>query len=180
MESKSIFLSVTFWGILASVISTACKKYGIVIDEAGLANDGVTLVAAGLALYGRFRATQPVHILPAVKFMAKRAVVCAALLAGCSTLGLEQAQTFDDRLAYGYSTHAGLAVTLHDLDFAGKVNATDYANAYHALDLSGTMLSEAKFAQASGDMASATAKLDAVNSILLGLATILEQRKGDK
>ena len=62
MESKSIFLSVTFWGVIAGLVSTALKKYGFTLDEAGLTNDAVTLASAVVAVYGRMRAAQPVHV----------------------------------------------------------------------------------------------------------------------
>lgn len=61
-QSKSIFTSVTFWGIVAGVIARVAGRYGYTIDDAGLANDLVSLAAAGIALYGRYRASQPVHV----------------------------------------------------------------------------------------------------------------------
>lgn len=63
MESKSIFLSVTFWGVIVGLVSTALKKYGYTLDEAGLTNDAVTLASAAVAIYGRMRASQQLHVI---------------------------------------------------------------------------------------------------------------------
>lgn len=62
MESKSLFLSVTFWGVIAGLLSAILKKYGFVIDEAGLTNDAVTLASAVVAIWGRWRASRPVSV----------------------------------------------------------------------------------------------------------------------
>lgn len=62
MEPKPIFLSVTFWGVVVALVAGALKKYGWTIDEAGLTNDLVSLAGAIAALYGRWRASQPVHV----------------------------------------------------------------------------------------------------------------------
>ncbi len=64
METKSVFLSLTFWSLAVMLASEAAKRYGIVVDQAGLTNDLVSLAGTGLALYGRFRATQPLHVIP--------------------------------------------------------------------------------------------------------------------
>lgn len=62
-ESKSIFLSLTFWSVIVGALSEIARRYGITFDAAGLANDFVSLAAAGLAIYGRLRAVQRVHII---------------------------------------------------------------------------------------------------------------------
>ncbi len=62
-QSKSIFTSVTFWGIALGLIGQIASRYGFQVDAAGAANDVVSLIGAGVALYGRIRATQPVHII---------------------------------------------------------------------------------------------------------------------
>lgn len=62
-ESKSLFLSKTFWGVVVGVAAELTKKYGITLDQAGLTNDLVALAASAFAVYGRVAATQAVHIL---------------------------------------------------------------------------------------------------------------------
>lgn len=65
-ESKSLFSSVTFWGLALSMAGPLLAKYGFTLpaDTAGLANQTAGFVGGALALWGRLRATQPVHILP--------------------------------------------------------------------------------------------------------------------
>ena len=64
--SKSIFASVTFWGIAVSVLAQLAARAGYHVpdDTAGITNDIASLVGAALALWGRFTASQPVRILP--------------------------------------------------------------------------------------------------------------------
>ena len=64
-ESKSIFLSVTFWGLVLSLVGPVLAHYGITLpgDTAGLANELAMLVGDAVAVYGRLRATQPAHII---------------------------------------------------------------------------------------------------------------------
>ena len=64
MESKSIFLSITFWSVIVTLCSEVAKRYGLTVDQAGLTNDLVSLAGIAMTIYGRVRATQPVHILP--------------------------------------------------------------------------------------------------------------------
>lgn len=66
MDSKSIFTSKVFWGTVISAIAMAVPKLGITsgspqIDQ--YSQDAVELVGAAIAIYGRFKATQPVHLI---------------------------------------------------------------------------------------------------------------------
>lgn len=63
MESKSILLSVTFWGLIVSVLAQIAARYGVTVDQAGLANDFVSLAGAALTVWGRLRANQPTHLI---------------------------------------------------------------------------------------------------------------------
>lgn len=63
-DSKSLFASMTFWGVLVTLVSPILKSHGIEVDAAGLANDIATGVGAAVAIYGRIRASQKVHVLP--------------------------------------------------------------------------------------------------------------------
>lgn len=57
-DSKSIWLSKTFWGIALTVLALVLKKFNIDLgDTSGLATDLVGLIGAGLALFGRIKAT---------------------------------------------------------------------------------------------------------------------------
>jgi hypothetical protein len=63
--SKSIFASVTFWGVVIGVVSQLATRYGYQFpgDISGLANDLAGMAGAALSIYGRIRATQPVYVL---------------------------------------------------------------------------------------------------------------------
>ena len=64
--SKSIFTSVTFWGLLLGLLGPLSTRFGYTMpsDTTGLANEIVGIVGALVALYGRFTATNQVHIVP--------------------------------------------------------------------------------------------------------------------
>lgn len=66
-DSKSIFTSVTFWGVVLSIVAPLAGKYGFQFDAAGisgLANDLAGGAGALIAIYGRMRAAAPAHIVP--------------------------------------------------------------------------------------------------------------------
>ena len=69
MDSKSIFTSVTFWGavlsLLLPMLAPTLNKYGIPLPAVDtLAGKVVEAITFGVTLYGRFHATQPVHVVP--------------------------------------------------------------------------------------------------------------------
>ena len=63
-QTKSFLTSTTIWGILIGLISQIATRAGIHFpaDQAGLTNDIVGLIGTALAIYGRFTASQPLHI----------------------------------------------------------------------------------------------------------------------
>ena len=60
--SKSFLTSTTFWGIVVSILSQVAKHYGYTLDTDGLTNELVSAAGLGLAMYGRFTAIQPLHV----------------------------------------------------------------------------------------------------------------------
>lgn len=66
-DSKHFLTSVTFWGLLLTLAAPLLKRAGIELpgDTAGMANDIAQLVGAALALWGRWRADQPLHLVGA-------------------------------------------------------------------------------------------------------------------
>lgn len=70
-QSKSIFASKTFWGVVISLVAMVFSHFGYTIvpaDQLELAQDLAALVAtggSGLAIYGRAVASKPVTIMPA-------------------------------------------------------------------------------------------------------------------
>ena len=65
-QSKSILLSTTFWGVIITAASQALSpvltKYGISVDSAATAQWVVTGLGACIAVYGRWKASQAVHL----------------------------------------------------------------------------------------------------------------------
>jgi hypothetical protein len=62
-ETKSFFLSVTFWGVVLSVVGKGLYAAGYDIgDTTGLAELVVSFVGDALALYGRARATKKITV----------------------------------------------------------------------------------------------------------------------
>lgn len=56
MDTKPWYLSVTVWGIMLAGLAQVLQIAGVNFDVSGMSNDIVTLLTAGLALYGRLRA----------------------------------------------------------------------------------------------------------------------------
>ncbi len=65
-DSKSLFTSVTFWGVVVTLLSQIATRAGwhVPVDTTGLVNDLAGLAGVVISIYGRVRATQPVHIIP--------------------------------------------------------------------------------------------------------------------
>jgi hypothetical protein len=65
MDTKSIFLSKTFWGLVVSGAAAFLPKLGVHISPAGYEEITQTIVEAigfGLAAYGRFKATKALSV----------------------------------------------------------------------------------------------------------------------
>lgn len=60
--SKSFLTSVTFWGIVVSMLAQVAKHYGWTVDQDGLANELVSATASAIAIWGRFHSSQPLHV----------------------------------------------------------------------------------------------------------------------
>lgn len=69
-QTKSLFASKTFWGVVISLVAMVFGHFGYTIvpaDQITLASDLATVVGAAgglFAVYGRAVATKPVTILP--------------------------------------------------------------------------------------------------------------------
>jgi len=64
-NSKSIFTSVTFWGIALGLLSQVASRLGWYFpgDITGLANDISGVAGALIGIWGRISATQAVHLI---------------------------------------------------------------------------------------------------------------------
>jgi hypothetical protein len=63
METKGLLTSKTIWGAVIAIAATVLKIAGYDIggDTAGLVNDIVALIGAGIAFYGRIKAVKKIE-----------------------------------------------------------------------------------------------------------------------
>lgn len=128
-QSKSILLSVTFWGIVLGLSSPLLARYGITLpsDTDGLVNQIVGFIGDGIALYGRMRATVPLHIIapPAnsqggfARIDLLIAIVIAALLCACAVTPKTPAQAIYE-VESGYAAALVIAVQYKGLAPCGE------------------------------------------------------------
>lgn len=99
------------------------------------------------------------------------------LLAGCAQLGLEPAQTFEDRLAYAVSQNAAVRIaSARSLD-AGDITADDMQSVMKINDEVRTILDAAKVAAGAGDLSSAESRLALATALLVKLQDHLREGK---
>lgn len=96
-------------------------------------------------------------------------------LAGCQTLGIPQAETFNQRLAVGYATVTGTRQTALSLLQAGKIDAGDAQNVQNQADNARAGLDIARSLSATAPQA-ADSKLSAVLTGLNALDAYLKTR----
>lgn len=63
-STKNFLTSKTLIGVVTAVASLLAAKHGIVLDADGFAGDVLGLLGAALAIYGRFKATTNLTVLP--------------------------------------------------------------------------------------------------------------------
>lgn len=98
------------------------------------------------------------------------------LLSGCSSLGLHPAQTFQDKLAYGYATHKAVIDTATNAVTLGTLSISD-AEAVHKLGVeSKTLLDAARLVYTAGDVGAANSKLLLATTVLTELQRYLSAR----
>lgn len=191
MESKSLFTSVTFWGLIVTFLSQALKHWGIQVDEAGLSNDLVSLSGLLVAGYGRFRATQPLHFwkpgassdLPPdkpagfVKIDVLAALGALSLAVGCAQFGLAPAKSFDQQVGYAYATVASVRQSAANMLEAGQLKVADAQQVQTLADQARSGLDLARQANASGDTQTAFSRLQLANNVLLQIQQYLQTRQ---
>lgn len=104
------------------------------------------------------------------------ALVCCLVLAGCASLGLAPAQTFDQKLAYAYGVHTAVLQTA-DVEVKSKVLAPADGQAVLKLaDDSRTLLDAARAAAAAGDSTTGNNKLALATTVLTQIQQYLNSR----
>jgi len=98
------------------------------------------------------------------------------LLTACAQVGLAPAETFDQKLAYGYSTVTAVRTSAAQALNAGSIDITDAKQALSVTDGARSALDAAGTAFRSGDTATATGKLEAATALLTQLQAYLNAR----
>ena len=99
------------------------------------------------------------------------------MLTACATLGVSAPQTFNERLAAGYSTVTAARVTTATLLTSGKLSKDDAQNVQSQLGNARTGLDLARQIHAT-DPAAGDAKIDAVVTALTALQAYLNTKGG--
>lgn len=97
------------------------------------------------------------------------------LLSACNSLGLQPAETVDQRIAYSYGVHTAVLQTATVLTKSGTLSKTDAEQVLVLADQSRTLLDAAKAVETT-DAATASNKLALATSILTQLQTYLNSK----
>ncbi len=106
------------------------------------------------------------------------AFLISFLLCACSSLGLTNADTFNEKLAYAYGTHTAVLEATTTSVKSGALSGTDARHVLKAADDARALLDAAKVAAASGDTAGASNKLALATSALTALQAYLSKHDG--
>ena len=96
----------------------------------------------------------------------------AVMLSACAQLGLPQANTFNERLAVGYTTVTAVRTSAASLVTAKKISPDDGQNVLAQTDAARAGLDVAR-SLAKTDLAAADGKLNAVRTVLTALQSYL-------
>lgn len=95
------------------------------------------------------------------------------LLAGCAQLGLESAQTLNQKIAYAYGTHTAVLQAATAGVTAGSLKSADAQQVLQMADQAKVILDGATSLAAAGDTTGATNKLALAAAALTALQTYL-------
>lgn len=103
-------------------------------------------------------------------------ILFIALLVGCAQLGLAPAKSFDQQVAYGYSSVASVRVSTANALNSGLIKVDDAKQVQALADQARAGLDGARGAWVTGDTKTAMGRLQLANSVLTQLAVYLQQR----
>lgn len=103
-------------------------------------------------------------------------VPAALVLPGCADLGLEQAQTLDQRLAFAYGAHMAVLDAAAVGVQTGKLTAEDGEHVLKLADESRLLLDAGRVAAGGGDISTAEGRLVLALGVLTQLQTYLNTR----
>lgn len=102
--------------------------------------------------------------------------LAAVLLAGCSYLGLQKAESFSEKLAYSYAGHKAVIDTATNAVATGALSVEDAKEVYELGVKAKTFLDSARTVYAAGDTKAADAKLLLAAAVLSELNRYLAAR----
>lgn len=102
--------------------------------------------------------------------------IIVLLLAGCAGLGLQSAQTFEQKLAYSYGVNTAIREASTSALNAGSISSADMEHVLKLNDEARSLLDAARFAHGSGDVATAEGRLALATSILVQLQNYLRSK----
>lgn len=97
------------------------------------------------------------------------------LLTGCA-VGLQPAKSFDQQLAYAYSTHTAVLSSAGNALEAGDLTVADAEAVLELADQSRALLDAARLASGAGDVATAEGRLALATNVLEQLLAYLRTR----
>lgn len=95
------------------------------------------------------------------------------LLAGCSALGLEPAQSINQKIAYAYGTHTAVLQAATSSVAAGAMTSSDGQQVLQMADQAKAILDAATAAMTAGDSNGAASKLQLATAALAALQQYL-------
>lgn len=102
--------------------------------------------------------------------------VLAVFMVGCTSLGLQPAKSFDERLAYAYSTHTSVLTAAANSVEAGTLGADDAQQLLAMTDDARLLLDSARVAATGGDVGTAEGRLTLATNVLTELLNYLNSK----
>ncbi len=104
------------------------------------------------------------------------AFLSGLLLLGCAQMGLAPAKSFDQNVAYGYSTLASVRISAAQALKTGVIEKDDAERVLALSDQARSGLDAARGAWVLGDTQTALGRLQLANSVLTQLAVFLQDK----
>jgi hypothetical protein len=103
-------------------------------------------------------------------------VPVALVVTGCESMGIQPARSFDQNLAYAYSSHTAVLEAASNALEAGSLTVEDAEAVLALADQSRTLLDSARLAAGAGDVTTAEGRLALATNVLQQLVAYLNAR----
>ncbi|HMU15800.1 MAG TPA: hypothetical protein PKC95_00015 [Thauera aminoaromatica] len=104
------------------------------------------------------------------------ALAALIVLAACTSIGVQPPRSFDQQLAYAYSSHTAVLSAAANALEAGDLTVEDSEAVLQLADQSRTLLDAARVASNAGDIATAEGRLALATNVLEQLLAYLRTR----